>query len=89
MYGLPIVPISTHTPLAGRDGFDARRGQQYCDFYSHAPRGARRENPLSILEPTYFYSHAPRGARPMYIEPALAAFYFYSHAPRGARRLLM
>ena len=58
-----ILSISTHTPLAGRDDMDAYEHSERCDFYSHAPRGAR----LFVSQPsayqTDFYSHAPRGAR--------------------------
>ena len=34
--------ISTHTPLAGRDGAGFICGRIVKNFYSHAPRGARR-----------------------------------------------
>ena len=38
---LPMLTISTHTPLAGRD-VSVGRSRVYPDhFYSHAPRGAR------------------------------------------------
>ena len=33
--------ISTHTPLAGRDESLANMSRNSCNFYSHAPRGAR------------------------------------------------
>ena len=55
------------------------------DFYSHAPRGARRNWVAGYQAITNFYSHAPRGAR----QPPRNGVYqmdnFYSHAPRGAR----
>ena len=34
--------ISTHTPLAGRDRSHGTDLKRKLDFYSHAPRGARR-----------------------------------------------
>ena len=34
--------ISTHTPLAGRDCEEYAKNQELQNFYSHAPRGARR-----------------------------------------------
>ena len=36
------IPISTHTPLAGRDSSNQRHINNRHDFYSHAPCGARR-----------------------------------------------
>ena len=35
------LPISTHTPLAGRDNYTQRGNYCLTYFYSHAPRGAR------------------------------------------------
>ena len=36
------MAISTHTPLAGRDQLMLLDLIEHLDFYSHAPRGARR-----------------------------------------------
>ena len=38
----PVQNISTHTPLAGRDGIGMTTANDILNFYSHAPRGARR-----------------------------------------------
>ena len=80
-------PISTHTPLAGRDFTATASVGTSADFYSHAPRGARQMSRSSSGNSTNFYSHAPRGARHAideYTEQLIEDF--YSHAPRGARR---
>ena len=37
------APISTHTPHAGRDCYQAEHRQFSADFNSHAPCGARQE----------------------------------------------
>ena len=57
------LTISTHTPLAGRDLSQGNNKSVPFDFYSHAPRGARRT--IDSLDEIFkdFYSHAPRGAR--------------------------
>ena len=82
------VIISTHTPLAGRDLFGDMFFALFSDFYSHAPRGARRSRTvLSGCLRIHFYSHAPRGARPTWSATTVQSLDFYSHAPRGARRL--
>ena len=59
--------ISTHTPLAGRDGGFWNSGDGANDFYSHAPRGARRNVEIVGRIAINFYSHAPRGARRMWL----------------------
>ena len=55
--------ISTHTPLAGRDGLYDPTIAENIHFYSHAPRGARLKLGPRRCAFTDFYSHAPRGAR--------------------------
>ena len=57
----------------------------HLDFYSHAPRGARRIERNLFTEKSYFYSHAPRGARHLRKRHDRGRNDFYSHAPRGAR----
>ena len=85
-----IDVISTHTPLAGRD--ENRFGMPsivYKDFYSHAPRGARRfSETKKILLHKFLLTRPSRGAtrRRSYISKSN---HFYSHAPRGARRYLV
>ena len=41
-----IIPISTHTPHAGRDCIRSHLTALPSNFYSHAPCGARRETVL-------------------------------------------
>ena len=79
--------ISTHTPLAGRDGGFWNSGDGANDFYSHAPRGARRNVEIVGRIAINFYSHAPRGARQEAEIEDDGFLDFYSHAPRGARRM--
>ena len=55
--------ISTHTPLAGRDGSKPCGIIKCENFYSHAPRGARPTRVFIRFTSMDFYSHAPRGAR--------------------------
>ena len=79
--------ISTHTPLAGRDGFIHLTVSTGYNFYSHAPRGARRKAGHYMTISGDFYSHAPRGARRRYNACLALVYNFYSHAPRGARHI--
>ena len=80
------LAISTHTPLAGRDGFGFGNQAAVEDFYSHAPCGARLNS--KVIEPPagHFYSHAPCGARRKLQVAECGDENFYSHAPCGARR---
>ena len=56
--------ISTHTPLAGRDGTYARDYASMLDISTHTPLAGRDSNTApEISRLLYFYSHAPRGAR--------------------------
>ena len=59
----PRCAISTHTPHAGRDENCQIRRSGWCDFYSHAPCGARRNGGRNDCRNQNFYSHAPCGAR--------------------------
>ena len=79
------ISISTHTPLAGRDGTPLLYRGVVAYFYSHAPRGARRSTFRPGRLCSDFYSHAPRGARPQDKAQGSREPHFYSHAPRGAR----
>ena len=56
-----------------------------CNFYSHAPRGARLFALNCFAHILDFYSHAPRGARRAGSYGKNDYGDFYSHAPRGAR----
>ena len=81
------MAISTHTPLAGRDQLMLLDLIEHLDFYSHAPRGARREFPTrSIRTPTFLLTRPSRGATDGMEVIDQKTFDFYSHAPRGARR---
>ena len=56
------------------------------DFYSHAPRGARLDQP--VLDAMLIIStHTPLAGRDNGVSQSVRhRSYFYSHAPRGARR---
>ena len=55
--------ISTHTPLAGRDGGYEGRKENIYDFYSHAPRGARRKTTANVsLAKQFLLTRPSRGA---------------------------
>ena len=55
--------ISTHTPLAGRDILRKKFAIILCNFYSHAPCGARRVTPWVTLSILLFLLTRPlRGA---------------------------
>ena len=55
--------ISTHTPLAGRDSVRVDVQRLCEDFYSHAPRGARR---ILVVHPVvwiFISTHTPLAGR--------------------------
>ena len=55
------------------------------DFYSHAPRGARRDSLGGVFSLKHFYSHAPRGARQITSQVTFPFFVFLLTRPsRGA-----
>ena len=55
--------ISTHAPLAGRDGYDGRIGL-YVDISTHAPLAGRDRLPVEFRNADYdFNPRAPCGAR--------------------------
>ena len=59
--------ISTHTPLAGRDGYLAQSRFTYYTFLLTRPsRGATLATQLQFQNRQDFYSHAPRGARQLF-----------------------
>ena len=79
-------PISTHTPLAGRDLINWIMIASRSYFYSHAPCGARHPDCIRLHHRIHFYSHAPCGARRLTQRPRIKYYgNFYSHAPCGAR----
>ena len=77
--------ISTHTPLAGRDITYLRLTICSMNFYSHAPRGARRKQRGEVSDTDDFYSHAPRGARPVRPVQDLTGFFISTHTPLAGR----
>ena len=83
---LPRWTISTHTPLAGRDSLAEVENSEFVNFYSHAPRGARRQY-LAFSFTHKISTHTPLAGRDR-IAGILFGWKtdFYSHAPRGARR---
>ena len=57
--------ISTHTPLAGRDGTILYESGTTVNFYSHAPRGARPKQITGTVKSKKFLLTRPsRGATP-------------------------
>ena len=71
--------ISTHTPLAGRDGQTMRVMGHYDGFLLTRPsRGATIWQQYYDYVAANFYSHAPRGARPQYIVTILLITPLYS-----------
>ena len=62
MYATVIVDISTHTPLAGRDGVQTIKTDESGEISTHTPLAGRdtlRSNDFYVLRD--FYSHAPCG----------------------------
>ena len=57
--------ISTHTPLARRDGVIWRTSEAILNFYSHASCEARPSLEKEITDSENFYSHASCEARPL------------------------
>ena len=56
-----IVPISTHTPLAGRDQV-VRAVREFFCISTHTPLAGRDVVYLTgLANEIYFYSHAPCG----------------------------
>ena len=80
--------ISTHTPLARRDGRRQNCRAQYPDFYSHASCEARRNHERNKICDRNFYSHASCEARRKISLGVSAVSNFYSHASCEARQAL-
>ena len=79
------LQISTHTPLAGRDCIVYQGRNRPYDFYSHAPRGARR-----VLEPGeverigFLLTRPSRGATTFFMSFTLSAI-ISTHTPLAGR----
>ena len=79
--------ISTHTPLAGRNYQAAKHLKMSQHFYSHAPRGAQRDCPLSVFGTAQISTHTPLAGRNQIGQTPYCSYAdFYSHAPRGAQQ---
>ena len=80
------INISTHTPHAGRDAIPAQFSCCCCNFYSHAPCGARQAIFPDRIKPVRFLLTRPmRGATTLSLYSPRPVPHFYSHAPCGAR----
>ena len=79
--------ISTHTPLAGRDRNLLSGPSWMSDFYSHAPRGARRFSTTAPVRITLFLLTRPsRGATPLH--SSVSSIHSIStHTPLAGRDL--
>ena len=78
--------ISTHTPLARRDGVIWRTSEAILNFYSHASCEARPSLEKEITDSENFYSLASCEARLIVFSMFFIFGYFYSHASCEARR---
>ena len=90
-YGLLVFcsgfHISTHAPLAGRDGGSIRCRQSQTYFNPRAPCGARRRRWSTRRSRTrHFNPRAPCGARPAVGCSPMKKLNFNPRAPCGARR---
>ena len=81
-----MSPISTHTPLTGRDDFDYWYRTGFPDFYSHAPYGTWLNPVFENATGRNFYSHAPYGTWQFFVTLTFDRSNFYSHAPYGTWR---
>ena len=61
-----LPPISTHTPLAGRDRCGSTSLSGNKNFYSHAPRGARLSR-FPLHTGNRISTHTPLAGRDRYI----------------------
>ena len=80
--------ISTHAPLAGRDGDGGRGSDAIAYFNPRAPCGARLVPALPARPLINISTHAPLAGRDERSEyPCTRDTYFNPRAPCGARRL--
>ena len=82
----PATMISTHAPLAGRDG-DIRRLRGRCSIIStHAPLAGRDKAHATSRELFFYFNpRAPCGARLAQDKPLRATLYISTHAPLAGR----
>ena len=80
--------ISTHTPLAGRDIAYAEIIRDNADFYSHAPRGARRQaDGHAVGVDRFLLTRPSRGATSRKIPSQREAQFLLTRPSRGATHL--
>ena len=78
--------ISTHAPLAGRDGTAAPPEDEQKQISTHAPLAGRDHRKARYLQfPCYFNPRAPCGARHTSVSLTRRRSYFNPRAPCGAR----
>ena len=78
--------ISTHTPHAGRDTDKIDHAQNFENFYSHAPCGARLYVPNRIVWSHWnFYSHASCEARQARLSSMIGSGKISTHTPLARR----
>ena len=77
--------ISTHAPLAGRDGNAACSSALRADFNPRAPCGARHIRHFLFFGMNNFNPRAPCGARRRESAAALASISISTHAPLAGR----
>ena len=78
--------ISTHTPLAGRNGVEVYNYDERTKFLLTRPsRGATQVLGYIKERGKDFYSHAPRGAQPYPSQPAYPFEFISTHTPLAGR----
>ena len=84
-FGVVDDPISTHTPLAGRDVVFDNLIADVGDFYSHAPRGARQNiRTVSTGSLSFLLTRPSRGATGVVVD-AYSIFIISTHTPLAGR----
>ena len=77
--------ISTHTPLAGRDVPHCECTPCKRNFYSHAPRGARRQQDRRLMHRLTFLLTRPSRGATCDTDASLPAFRISTHTPLAGR----
>ena len=76
--------ISTHTPLAGRDGLTYLLYRCLVWISTHTPLAGRDLFAKAVFREYYISTHTPLAGRDENVTPPCHPVrYFYSHAPRG------
>ena len=83
-HALRDAEISTHTPLAGRDG-DFTILKAYSAISTHTPLAGRDLCDSGLFHIYNISTHTPLAGRDAFAKQNyFHDFNFYSHAPRGA-----